>query len=582
MISSKIFWICPKNSCNHKKIEIKYSYDGSINTSTFKEIILHFLTHLKKNNFFFGAVDIQKIFLDNSPENILTDSDKRKYGDSGSIIWKNRIRTALSILRSKGYIETWNKEDVPPFFNRDINNRRDYRVRRRTQKFFTNFSIYDDWELYNLNEISTTKKDNNIILNHNNKKELIKKEVSITPNKYEMEKVYWICPKISCKNERIEIVRNKEGTIKTTTYQEIIIHFLKHLKKTNPFFGVIDIQKIFLDNAPENVLNEKDKNMHYGSDPIWKNRIRSALNILKRKGYIETYQKSEVPLNIKPNISDNRIYRTRKRTTKFFQIFSTYNDWELYEVNDFSEEFYELKTKKTTQISELESLTEENFILEHFPIHNKVNLIIKFQNKLYGIFNEEISFFVPEITKFLKTLDVDKKAEFFQTVGFLWRKKLQILNLDQENKKESFIESLLLQLNINESNIIKINEVHFLLDLDKNLIVLNKQNSLINSILNIQYDNFRLIILNEIDFTNQVIELVKNPNIKKKFQIQEDNFSKINIKKKYEKVEMKNNKINQDSSEIFTLIRELKKLLDEGIIEEEEFKIKKKDLLNRI
>ncbi|MHA1757216.1 MAG: hypothetical protein ACTSVV_10635, partial [Promethearchaeota archaeon] len=325
--------------------------------------------------------------------------------------------------------------------------------------------------------------------------------------------LFWICPKKSCNQKKIEIRFSKDGAINTTTFKEIILHFLKHLKKTNLYFGSIDIQKIFLENTPDNILTDNDKRKYSYASIIWKNRIRTALATIRRNDYIETCNKDDVPLFFNRDIYNRRDYRVRKRTRKFFETFEVYDDWELYEVKNLSEEFSESKVKKSNQISDVWTIEEEeeNTDLEYFPIYKKVNLIIKIQNKLYNINNKEISFFIPEITTFLKTLDVDKKTEYLWSKGFIWRKKFRILNLDQDKKKKKFVNSLLLQLKNTKNHNININKINFFLDFDKNLILLNKQNFLINEILNVQYKHFRPIILNETDFYSRLLEIIKNP-----------------------------------------------------------------------
>lgn len=154
MVNLNKIWKCPKNSCGNVEIEINRARN-IIDTTTHKEIVLHFLKHLKSNNIFFGSVDIQEIFLNNTPENILTEEDKNQYSDGGKI-WKNRIRSALNILTTEGYIETEESPEITDFFNEVEKNQKPYRSRKRTEKFYEEYKneLYYDWELYSLKKLN--------------------------------------------------------------------------------------------------------------------------------------------------------------------------------------------------------------------------------------------------------------------------------------------------------------------------------------------------------------------------------------------------------------------------------------------
>jgi len=150
------FWTCPMSSCGNEEIDITRNEKNLINTPTYEKIIVHFLKHLKRNNIYFGGTDIYKIFIENSPTDILSDDDKGLYPDYGTghepLIWQVTIRTALGTLTKKKFIETVEKEKIENFYNLDLDDKRKYRTRKRTNKFFEEFknSIYNDWELYQI------------------------------------------------------------------------------------------------------------------------------------------------------------------------------------------------------------------------------------------------------------------------------------------------------------------------------------------------------------------------------------------------------------------------------------------------
>jgi hypothetical protein len=151
------YWKCPKDSCNYIKIKLMRNDDNIVNTSSYAKIIIHFLQHLKGENIYFGSIDIQKIFLEFSPENVLSNEDKGKYSNFG-IIWKNRIRSALGDMTRKGYFKTSDKSEIPSLYNLDIKNKRDFRSRKRTMKFLEEYELFNDWELYSTPKIKEYKK----------------------------------------------------------------------------------------------------------------------------------------------------------------------------------------------------------------------------------------------------------------------------------------------------------------------------------------------------------------------------------------------------------------------------------------
>ncbi len=150
-------WTCPKISCRHYKIEIKRNDNNVIDGSTYRKVIIHFLQHLNKNNIYFGATDIYDIFLENTPDNLLSNEDKGGYPDYGygyeATVWKTQIRSTLGSIKREGYIDTDELDHIPKKYNLDITDKRKSRTRKRTNNFFQKFKIFDDWEVYPLKKI---------------------------------------------------------------------------------------------------------------------------------------------------------------------------------------------------------------------------------------------------------------------------------------------------------------------------------------------------------------------------------------------------------------------------------------------
>ncbi len=139
-------WKCPKESCDNHAINIKRN-QNIIETGTWRDLIIHILEHLNQNTIYFGPSTIEK-FLEESLDDLLVEEDKqlieyeRKEGlenaKAKDLTWKNRIRSALAQIKIGGYLETDKSSENDTF-------QAHYRSRRRTEKFFNDFEIYDDW-----------------------------------------------------------------------------------------------------------------------------------------------------------------------------------------------------------------------------------------------------------------------------------------------------------------------------------------------------------------------------------------------------------------------------------------------------
>lgn len=222
------FWICPKESCEHKKIILKRNENNNIGVSTYKQVIIHFLQHLKKNNIYFGSTDCYKIFLDNISENVLSDEDKGyypSYGRSKELIWRTQLKATLDGIKRMGYIETNNINKIPKKYNLGISDKRKYRTRKRTNKFFEDFESYNDWELYcdeeqipmTINDVYEYDLDDNLFPDVKTilEKEIIKK---IREKSFNVEKLENYLLKLDKNNEEIGIIYKK--------YWKIILEFL--------------------------------------------------------------------------------------------------------------------------------------------------------------------------------------------------------------------------------------------------------------------------------------------------------------------------------------------------------------------
>ncbi|MFX1503570.1 MAG: McrB family protein [Promethearchaeota archaeon] len=349
MENSTNIWKCPRDSCKQKEIMIKRTNQNTISSKTYERIILHFLQHLKKDNIYFGSVDLYKIFEENLQSELLHDEDLNSYeSDPSHFIWQTNLRSVLDrVIKNKmKYIETEDSDDIPEFYNNDIEDKRKKRTRKRTLAFFDKFEVYDDWELYK------------VPINQE-----VYSGMEIIPKKEPLINIqYWSCPQNSCGFEKIPIERNSENIITSSTYLRIITHFLQHLTKDNVFFGAPIIYDIFLKHTPPNILSKEDQDFYTATNVSlkWKIRINSALAKFKDDGYLETYSKSEVFKIYNLNDEFKNIYGTRKRSEKFIQEFELYDDWEYYKsplkklTNKDQERVFEnledFETRKETRI----------------------------------------------------------------------------------------------------------------------------------------------------------------------------------------------------------------------------------------
>lgn len=150
-------WKCSKESCDNQTINIKRN-QNVIETGTWRDLIIHILEHLNQDITYFGPSTFEK-FLEERLDELLVKEDKqlieyeRKEGaeraKAKDLIWKNRMRSALAQIKMEGYIET-DKNSIDNTF------RAHYRSRRRTDKFFNDFELFDDWS--DIEEVLVAKK----------------------------------------------------------------------------------------------------------------------------------------------------------------------------------------------------------------------------------------------------------------------------------------------------------------------------------------------------------------------------------------------------------------------------------------
>lgn len=124
------------------------------------------------------------------------------------------------------------------------------------------------------------------------------------------------------------------------------------------------------------------------------------------------------------------------------------------------------REREKAELTEKDSIAIN--ILNNYSYYPKTLICYKNSHIIVkkGIYN-----FIPEISQFLKTLDGDLKREFFRTEAYKWRRKLNLLNLNSDRKKEEYVS--ILHQDLEESGSIE-KDVDLLLDLDKNLIFFNE------------------------------------------------------------------------------------------------------------
>lgn len=129
------------------------------------------------------------------------------------------------------------------------------------------------------------------------------------------------------------------------------------------------------------------------------------------------------------------------------------------------------------------------------------------------IIKKSLNFLIPEISAYIKGMDVDEKREFFITDGFLWRRKLNLLNINNNNKKFRFfnyIKNNFPYFNYKNANI------ELIIDLNKDEIILQKRNALFTNLQRVLFSSYKYIYK---DLTIEVAKyIIKDDLIKAKFK----------------------------------------------------------------
>lgn len=368
------------------------------------------------------------------------------------------------------------------------------------------------------------------------------------------ENAVWICPKDSCKNKKVKIDRTKSDLISGNTFEKVIIHFLQHLKQENVYFGSIDLYDIFSKYILGDKFTKEDLSSYKG-DPLvakWQTNLRSVLDrVLKNeKNYIETVEREKVPEKYNKNIKDKRRYRTRKRTEKFLNSFKIYDDWKLYDIKG------------------------ENLDNKKFDENRKLNSLIVYDDNKLSI-KVDISYLIPEISIYLKNLDIDSKRQYFISKGYNWRRKLNNLNLWDSDKKEIFFKNLKKEFkNIN----MDISDIQNIIDLKNHEMYGAPEIQILRDLMNMKFKIYKFYPLTEevkMKYYNLLnnnlsdsIDLYKNESTIKKVETLNKRISKENTIQKVEYITVSIKKLNE--------------LLEVGLITLEEFESKKKELLERL
>jgi len=475
-------WVCPKDSCRNEEIKITRNNDNIIDGKTYQKIIIHFLQHLKRNNEYFGSIDIYSIFHDNTEENIFSEHDLSTYPDYGrgstSIKWKNQVRSVLNHMTKNGYFETVDRSLVPAHYNLDITDKRKFRTRKRTKKFFKKYEIYDDWELYNIDVLTNDKKRigdtefdyrfddfwNEIYLNFvppvsiftlgQGKQNIIVK-VKNSVIFVKTEKGTKVVSKRLIKQAWINL--NKDGILRLSeheksTYRSSFIlalfaefDFIEINEGKNLSISLKDGAKIDRTYSPK-----IPKEIPIKSSFIQDNQTIFKYLIQKLKYLSDSHESFMVSDLMKVNVNSNQSV-TLDFIEKFLKLLE--NPF-LNGVKKIAPDKYQLKGKLDeiiTKFKEISNKMEENIVSDDYGKNQDLGReveIIKFepltlilhQNSSL-IIKKNIEYFIPEISPYLSYMTDERKRNFFMSEVYQWRRKFQIMNID-EDKIERYYKQL--------------------------------------------------------------------------------------------------------------------------------------------
>ncbi|MHA1756418.1 MAG: hypothetical protein ACTSVV_06595 [Promethearchaeota archaeon] len=132
--------------------------------------------------------------------------------------------------------------------------------------------------------------------------------------------------------------------------------------------------------------------------------------------------------------------------------------------------------------------------------------LIIFENETLTI-KKSLYCILPEISSFLKTMDIDEKKAFFQTKYFQWRRGLNILNLDNYDKKRTFFENLKKEV-INRKNDDNNKKIELIINLNDNKIVSSNLDNFSTYLNKIEFQNFTYLSLKEKEFKNLTLKKI--------------------------------------------------------------------------
>ncbi len=128
--------------------------------------------------------------------------------------------------------------------------------------------------------------------------------------------------------------------------------------------------------------------------------------------------------------------------------------------------------------------------------------LIIFGNKC-TILRKKTCFFIPEFSRYLKSLDVDERREVLISDEYKWRRRKNLLNLDNLNKKKRYF-NLIKNFNQEDQEI----EINLILDLDNNLVFYHKEILTIEKVIRLLYNQYKVETLDKDIFKNKVNEYI--------------------------------------------------------------------------
>lgn len=122
-------------------------------------------------------------------------------------------------------------------------------------------------------------------------------------------------------------------------------------------------------------------------------------------------------------------------------------------------------------------------------------LVLILYNGLKLLVKKSIIYIIPEISEYLKILNIDEKREFLKSEGFKWRRRLKILNINNNKKKQIFFNE------IEKESIQNTNEdINAIIDLDRKEFIIRNGKLFSNNLYQTKFDQFEFKRLNGKEF----------------------------------------------------------------------------------